>query len=154
MIYLETILATLFVFLLGFVFYLLYQNKQKTNKQKSLTEILETHGKLTTEDKKIMYKIHDELYEIIFYYVPFNGELTINSKTIWEVRSGYQNRLVNQKSLLSSPHKKIIIVYPTQQRLKRFINENELVFINYNDFFYNMYVIAAEDLEKLIKEVL
>lgn len=150
----ETLLATLFVFMLGVVFYLLYHNKQKNDKQKHLTDMLNTHGTLTVKDKTVLYNIHDDLYEIIFFYVPFNGELTINSKTMWEVRSGHQSRLIDQKNKLSSPYKKIVVVFPTQQRLKRFINENELVFIHYTDFFYNMHVLHAEDLEKLIVEVL
>jgi hypothetical protein len=150
----ETILATLFVFMLGVIFYLLYHSKRKNDKEKDLSAILEAHGTLTLENKKLLYEINEEIYEIIFFYVPFNGELTINSKTMWEVRTGYQTRLINQKTQLSSSYKKIVVIYPTQQRLKRYINENELVFIHYTDFFYNMYVLSADDLEKLIVEVL
>lgn len=95
--------------------------------------------------------MNDTIYELLFFYVPTQGELTINSRTIWEVRSMTKSILVNQSIFLSSDKPKIVIIHPSTLPIKRYINENELVFVNFNDFFYNMYVVKYHEIEQFFQ---
>ena len=76
----------------------------------------------------------------------------INSPRIWEVRSGSGQKLINQAYLNDTKIKKIIIIYPEVPPIKRYINENEMVFIK-TSLFNNMHVIPFHLLEQLLKRI-
>lgn len=141
------------------VFIILYTAQSKAQKKKSeqvreeTKKLFEEYGKLSMEHHHLIYETNEKKYNILYYYVPSNQELTINSQTIWEVRTSSKSLIINQKHFLSSPYPKIIIVYPTEMRLKRYINENEMEFITYKRMFHNMYVIKPHELEDLLKEI-
>ena len=57
--------------------------------------------------------------------MPTFADLTINSKIIWEIKDSSNTKLFNQTHFLSSSYEKIVIVFPSQVAIKRYINENE-----------------------------
>lgn len=126
--------------------------KQKQKIKLEITEKLKKYGKVIFKDKKVLFEIHNHTYEILLYKIAINHELTINSKMIWEIHTKTGSQLVNQSGFLSSEYQKIIIVYPISTKIKRFINENEMVFIDYKDTFYDMRLVKYNELKLLLSE--
>lgn len=140
------------VVLLGSVF--LYVNMKQKQKIKSDTiHKLEKYGKISIKDKHVLFHIQKNTYEILFYKIAINHELTINSKMIWEIHTKSGSQLINQTSFLSSAYQKIIVLYPISTKIKRFINENEMVFVDYHDTFFNMRLVKFNEIENLFSEV-
>ena len=117
----------------------------------TIKQTLKTYGKLTQEDRHLFMRLGTVEFEILFFYVPTNAELTINSKTMWEVRDSTQSRLYNQTHFLASTKPKIVIVFPTVQKIKRYINENEMEFVSCHKMFYNMYIVKLEEVTHLLE---
>lgn len=115
--------------------------------QEEIYHKLNTFGKVYDQDHHVLFDYQDETYEVLFFRVGLNSELTINSKTIWEIRDAGSSRLIDQSSFLSSPYKKIVFIYPSTLVIKRFINENEMVFVKINQAFYDMYVLRAFEID-------
>ncbi len=134
------------------VLYLLRQKQFKETISKTKDQ-LNMHGKVIERDKKIYWMHEEQKYQILFFYVPLHAELTINSRSIWEIKDGSGSKLVDQTVFLSQNSPKIIIIFPTTQPLKRFINENEMVFIKPEDYFYDMHVISFHNLNLLLEHI-
>jgi hypothetical protein len=149
---LKYILIAIAVIVIIFViFYINFKQKQKI---KSITiDILNKYGKTIIKEKSLLFEINKNVYEILFYKIAENHELTINSKLIWEVHTKTGSQLINQKSFLNSDYPKIIILYPIATKIKRFINENEMVFIDFQDSFYNMRLVKYNELSRFLTEV-
>ena len=146
----ELIIAVVIVIAISVVFILNNQSNQSI-KDKSI-ETLEKYGTIEKKDKKIWFHKNDETYEILFYKIMKNHELTINSKYIWEIHKSSGNLLINQNGFLVGEHKKLVIIYPLESKIKRFINENEMEFVDEHDEFYNMRLIRFTHLESFLKE--
>ncbi|PKK93076.1 MAG: hypothetical protein CVV61_06520, partial [Tenericutes bacterium HGW-Tenericutes-6] len=71
-----------------------------------------------------------------------------------EIRDAGSSSLVDQSAFLSSPYKKIIIIYPSTLVIKRYINENEMEFVKINKSFYDMYVLRAFELDQFLSSEL
>ncbi len=127
--------------------------KAKLLKHETL-EKLSTYGKVYKEGLHTLFDYKDETFELLFYRVRQNSELTINSRTIWEIRDAGSSSLVDQSAFLSSPYKKIIIIYPSTLVIKRYINENEMEFVKINKSFYDMYVLRAFELDQFLSSEL
>jgi hypothetical protein len=119
--------------------------------QQKATHILSKYGTISHENHMLTFIQKDIKYQIIFFYLPLNHELTINSKVIWEIKDQFKSKLINQERLLASKLPKIVVCYPSQTRIKRYINENELEFVKYNHSFYQMNVVRLSELETLLK---
>ena len=131
---------------------MIFHRKRNAKIKHEVLTRLKEKGHLLSEHGKQFFHINEKKYELLFFYVPVFAELTINSKTIWEIKDSSNSRLVNQSHFLSNPSKKIIIVFPSQIAIKRYINENELVFVKYNEMFNNIYVVRTFEVEKLLEE--
>lgn len=128
--------------------------KQKKNDQELIYrtfEKLKTYG--TFDEHTQQLSVANQTFKILFYKVPKDAEIMINSPKIWEIRTSYNQKLINQTTFLAGDLKKIVLIYPEVQPIKRYINENEMVFAKHT-FFHNMYVIPLHDLDHLIKEVI
>ncbi len=131
--------------------FLLIRNKTRGNMIiDETTEIMYKYGTYDKDNQILALK--DETYHIIYFKVPRQAELIINSPKIWEVRSSFGQKLYDQTRILSNPGKKIVIIYPDVQPIKRYINENEMVFVK-KTFFNQMYIIPIYELENLLAEV-
>jgi hypothetical protein len=103
----------------------------------------------TFNEEKQMLTINDDTFKVIFYRVPYHAEFTINSPTIWEIRTNAKQKIIHTASLLSGSEKKLVVIYPYNSRIKRYINENEMVFID-DTFFLNMYMITIDQIEPFL----
>lgn len=127
-----------------------YRSLSKKTKN-TIIKRLEEAGQVTYQNNKIYFKINDETFEIIFYYLSKQKELSINSPTIWEEKH-YKNRIVNQSVITKSPGRKIIIVYPSTNKITRYINENEIEFVDYK-YTYNFYIITSNLIDEFINKI-
>lgn len=128
--------------------------KQNKIYQTKAVELLNQYGNVFDENKKVLFNTENQTFEILFYKIQKDHELTINSKYIWEIHMKNRSTLINQTSFLSSDYPKIIIVYPIETKIKRYINENEMVFIDYKDEFNNMRIVKFHQLEDFLGEVI
>ncbi len=134
-----------------FILLILYKKKSDSIKEEVLT-LLKEYGTVSFNGKKILFSTKKTNYQILFYYVPLFAELTINSKTKWEINKGGTSQLIDQSSFLSSDKEKLVIIYPTTVQIKRYINENEMVFISPNNHFYHMHLIFKSELKNILSE--
>ncbi|MCD4826318.1 MAG: hypothetical protein K8Q99_00895 [Acholeplasmataceae bacterium] len=148
---LKYILLVVAVIMIFSVF--VFINMKQRQKIKSMTiETLKQYGKVVFKDKHILFETKQDVYEILFYKIALNHELTINSKFIWEIHTNTRSQLINQSNFLSSSYKKIVIIYPIATKIKRFINENEMVFIDFRDTFYDMRLVKINELKLALSE--
>lgn len=131
------------------VIYLKLKQMDQTQ-QKALIDMMSLYGDFDAE--KMMLSIQQETYKVILFKVPHRGELTINSPKIWEINGSRGQKLIHMDQYLSGTEKKIVVIYPDVTPIKRYINENEMVFIKHS-FFLNMYVIRAHELEDFLKQM-
>lgn len=149
----ETYLIVSLVILVTLVF-LVMQQKKRENMKKEIANLLARYGVLSNTNGQMQYQIGRSHYRVMFFYLPEHSELTINSRVIWELRSTGKPRLINQSEFLKGETKKIIIVYPSNAPIKRYINENEMEFIHYQTEFYNMRVLRVFEISDWAKEEL
>lgn len=148
---LKYILVVAAIFIIACV--IIFINMKQKQKVKSETiETLKQYGKVIFNDKQILFETKQDVYEILFYKIALNHELTINSKLIWEIHTNTRSQLINQSGFLSSSYKKIVILYPIATKIKRFINENELVFIDFRDTFFDMKLVKISELKLALSE--
>jgi len=127
--------------------------KIKINEKKLKEEAISLfHHYGSYNDENHTITIDEETYQIVFFKVPGFGELTINSLKIWELNGRGGQKLFYMDKYLSSPLKKIIIVYPNVAPIKRYINENEMVFVKHS-FFNKMYVIRYPELKDFLNKL-
>lgn len=136
------------IIVIAVVIYVLIKINDNNNQQ-AIYEIIEKYGEFDINNMSL--HINDEMYKVILFKIP-HGELTINSPMIWETHGSRGQRLIHMDQYLKTPEKKIVIVYPSVSPIKRFINENEMVFVKHS-FFLNMYVIRSIELEDFLKKL-
>jgi hypothetical protein len=146
----ETILTIVILAVFGYGIYHLMHKKLRDNKEIEIIEMLRQYGRLVSTGKTHYFEFKGETVKIVFFHVPAQAELTINSKTIWEVKYYQTTRLINQSKLTETTQDTWVIVYPSVQPIKRYINENEMVFVKPEDTFYHLRVIPVERLESFI----
>lgn len=144
------IAVIVFLIVLLFLIKWYYYNLSKSIKGKVI-EQLKTAGKVFNQDNKTFLKLGNENYEIMYYYLRNGKELSINSPRIWEEKS-HKSTIVNQSAITKSNGLKIIIVYPSTNKITRYINENEIEFVN-NQLTYNFYIVTYNNLDSLIKKL-
>ncbi|MDI6453175.1 hypothetical protein [Peloplasma aerotolerans] len=130
----------------------LHHKKTTEDVKAKVRHQLGSYGELFHEGNKWFLKTKNHTYLVLFFYVPLNSELTVNSRTIWEIKDATKTRLIDQSVFLSSKLTKLIIIFPTTVTIKRYINENELEFVKYNKSFYDMYLIRHFELDKILEE--
>lgn len=132
------------------VLHIEHTKNMKLFKQKVIYT-LSKYGTIKHEKEMTLFTDKNRTYQIIFFYLPLNHELTINSKIVWEIKDQFKSKLINQEKLHATSYPKIVICYPSQTPIKRYINENEMEFVKFNMSFYNMYVVRISELETLLK---
>ncbi|MBE0700618.1 MAG: hypothetical protein IH571_02920 [Acholeplasmataceae bacterium] len=150
--YLEITIGIVITATILFFIYDFQLKKKKKAKEAHMIDIINQYGKIEHRGHKIYFTTPKQTYQVLFYYIPVNGDLTINSKIVWEIRSSSKNILVDQRHFLSGEMTKLVIVYPTSVVIKRYINENEMVFVKATDRFHNMHVIRHFELDGVLKE--
>ena len=134
-----------FLIVIGILMYI--SHKKDLSYQHQIHEILKQYGTLHLHQ----YHISDGTYHLHLVKVNLNEELVINSPITWEVHQGSNSRLIDLKHLSRDDHH-LFVIYPSDAPIKRYINENEMVFVKYNDTFNKLTVVRMNELELFLKE--
>lgn len=143
------------VFIIVGVFLLLYFNKLK--QLKNIKEKLKTIGDvkevksdafdliLTVNDKKVFVKI---------LLIGSAKELSINSKRHFQVDASTKKlKLLKTGGFEKIKELKILLVHPSVDKIVKYINENEVVFVNCDELCFDFYLFRSMEIDK-IKEVI
>jgi hypothetical protein len=151
--FLELLIAGTSLLMLSYIGLSLYQKKISNQIKSKTLETIRTYGEISEMDGHLTVKIDHQVYEILYIQVPANAELTINSKNKWDIHQIGKSHIIDQSRRLSSPYPKIVIIYPSTLRIKRYINENEMVFVSYQDKVYDYYLVRLMELDDLLKRL-
>jgi hypothetical protein len=149
----EIFIILVVLVLIAFILIKVHHHQIKLDIINKSKELLSKYGILYQDNKLDLIDIKDKTYQVLFFNVHPNQELTINSKTIWEIKSQGKPLLINQTSYLSSNYLKIVIIFPSTFKIKRYINENELEFVQFQNLVYNMHLVRYLELDELLKEL-
>jgi hypothetical protein len=103
---LEILGITLLISLIIFGLVSIDQKKKSETIKSNVLSTLESIGTIEHKGKHLLFKKDDQTFEVLFYYVPLNSDLTINSRSIWEIRDASKSRLIDQTYYLSSQYQK------------------------------------------------
>ncbi|MGI6787650.1 MAG: hypothetical protein ACOX5X_03820 [Acholeplasmataceae bacterium] len=137
--------------LLSLLVMYLAEKRAKTKKQKEVLKKLEQIGTLEKDGKNYFLIIGDQQIQIIFLALRLGEYLTINSPTMMQIDRGRDKPLLIRYNYENPPYKWLFTV-PGMNRVKRVINESEVVFINYQTGFSNFKVIKEDEVDLLIEE--
>jgi hypothetical protein len=149
----EIFIILVVLVLIAFILIKVHHHQIKLDIINKSKELLSKYGILYQDNKLDFIDIKDKTYQVLFFNVHPNQELTINSKTIWEIKSQGKPLLINQTSYLSSSYLKIVVIFPSTFKIKRYINENELEFVQFQNLIYNMHLVRYLELDELLKEL-
>lgn len=151
-----------------------FYNKSKTKKM-----IYETLFKLSEQNSFSIQKSNNKLYDFIlenenniiyikYISIPKNSSITINSKTTWCLRYGGGNRagraypnkeylsdLTNflKKDFVTDKNvRKIVLVYPSTEKLLKYINESEIITVKQSDIVYGTQIIMFNSIDQFLFE--
>ncbi|TVP85747.1 MAG: hypothetical protein EA375_03210 [Acholeplasmataceae bacterium] len=150
--YLEIILISMAIILSLYVFLQAKNKQKKARVQQEAVALLKSFGSVIEEAGRTLFETKRGIYKVLFYHIPLNAELTINSKIKWEIRLMGRSTLVDMSRFLSGPEAKLVIVFPITQPIKRYINENEMTFVKAEDRFHNMHVVRLFELRSMLEE--
>ncbi|PKK88856.1 MAG: hypothetical protein CVV62_01700 [Tenericutes bacterium HGW-Tenericutes-7] len=148
----EIILAVFALFIALYTIFIVLDRKKLEIIKMNTVTLFETYGKIKYENKRMLFITQNETYEVLYFGMSRNAELTINSRTMWEVINAGTSKVIDQTVFLASKYPKIVIVYPSTQVIKRYINENEMVFVKPQDQFYDLRLIRDFELDTILKE--
>src|SRR5690554_2052454 len=144
------IVGVLLILLISFL--IKHYEKRRENKVKNKTiDLLNKYGKTYYENKKLYFTYKNKVYELYFQYVQSGKEVSINNETTWQIY-GNPSTLINQERLAKNNKYKIVVIYPNEERIKRYINESEVEFVDFQ-LTYTYYVINFNSLEDFIKSL-
>ena len=148
-----TLLTVLGIAVLITLVWVFKQEKKLKSQKETLIETMKAYGTIRHDHHRVLLTLKDETYEVKFFRLHPYQDLCINSRKIWEIRGSGKPRLLDQSAFLAIKHKKIVIIYPSTQTIKRFINENELEFVSYKQSFFDMYVVKHHELDVFLSEM-
>ncbi|MGI6782079.1 MAG: hypothetical protein ACOX56_04585 [Acholeplasmataceae bacterium] len=131
----------------------IFDKLSKKKKQKEVLEKLTKIGKLEKDGRKHFLLLGEQRIQIIFLSLKPNEFLTINSSTIMQIDRGKDKPLLVRYNYDYPPYKWLFVV-PGMNRIKRAINESEVVFINYETEFPNFRVIKEDEVDLLVSKYL
>lgn len=148
------VIESLYLAVLAAILFFIYLKVAIAKRKKRLVletlDVLSDYGDVERSDDSIRFKTEKACYDVIFFHVPHGAELTVNSKTVWEIAQYGRSKLIRQD--LTGEQKRLIILYPAETIPKRYINENEMVFVRSDEPFYNTYLVRKSELETLLKK--
>lgn len=126
--------------------------KKQTNE---VIEKLKSIGILTPSNSSSYdfdFFVNDVTYKLKLLYMAHYKELSINSKTHWQVKPAKKIKLIPLNGFDSLEEPKILVVYPHPGKMVKYINENEIVFIRPLEKCFDFYLFTNKELNK-IKEL-
>ena len=120
------------------------------SRKQKIYESLEKFGKLDSDGPFFKYHYNNEKYYLLVIKVHRHARFSFNSKIVWESYHGSQKRFLDQRVFGNLPGKKIVIIYPHVGPFLRYEDEHNIVFTKPNERFWDMYVMAANDIEETL----
>lgn len=139
--------------IIGFFVMSIFEKKRFRDIKQGIIEKLSAYGNVFVVDGKTMFSFQDKQVEVLFFTLKSTEELVINSRVMWEVFRLNKAMLYDQTEFLKSEEQKWIIIYPSISRIKRFINENEMVFVKAFDQVYDYQLILHIELEDYLEDL-
>lgn len=139
--------------IIGFFVLSIFEKKRFRDIKQGIIEKLSAYGNVFVVDGKTMFSFQDKQVEVLFFTLKSTEELVINSRVMWEVFRMNKAMLYDQTEFLKSEEQKWIIIYPSISRVKRFINENEMVFVKAFDQVYDYQLILHIELEDYLEDL-
>lgn len=144
------ILVALILVLLGLVLL----NKSLINKrQKAVLIKLRQLGPIEKEGKDYYLVLGTQQIQLIFLSLKHNEHLTVNSNTKMQIDRYKNDKPIILRYNYQFPPFKWLLVIPGINRVKRAVNENEVVFIDYTYEFDNFRIIKETEVDLLITEI-
>lgn len=140
------------VLLLALLILYIIDRRLKINKQKAVRKKLATIGEVEKEGKSYYLIIDNKQIQLIFFSLKNNEFLTINSHKMMQIDRGIDNKPTLIKYNYKHPPYKWLIIAPGLNRVKKAINENEVIFVDYLHEFDNFRVIREEEIDNLVEE--
>ncbi len=142
---------------------LLYYRKKKI--LANLSDFCDKKGYRLTVVKRKTYDYIIEVGEKKFFiktaFVPLNAAITINSKDTWNLAyGGSKNRPgrgYSRQRYLDEligflrgdfPGVKVVLIYPTIDKVQRYLNESEIVILTYKDAAHGIRFITYQDWDR------
>lgn len=150
----QMLIVILIVFVGIIIFSIFKKIIEQKEKEKIINEtdiVFEKFGTIKMVDKKKYFYYNNKKYRIFYQYIGSNREMTVNSEKLWQTY-GNKDEILEMNHLVKSAETKIVIIYPTKERPKRYINENTLEFILFQKT-YTYYVVLKDELEAFIKSL-
>lgn len=120
--------------------------------KQDIVSILEKFGKYDENHLYPKFTFNEVTYSVALLKVKDGTKLTFNSKTIWEKKLGESKIFLDQKVFAAVPGRKIVIIYPHSGPFMYHYDENEIRFTKPKERFWDMQVIAYNNLEEALQE--
>lgn len=121
-----------------------------SNKKKQVLKKLSTLGKIEKDGQLYFLIIDSKQVQLIFLPIKNNQYLTINSPEHMQIDNSKDKNPIILKYDYSKGIYKWLLVVPGFNRVKKAINENEVVFISYKDEFDNFRIIRENEIDTFI----
>lgn len=111
---------------------------------------LKHHGtleKVTNNSHQYVLKKQDRTYLIRLIYAPSVKEVSFNSKRHWQLFSSSGKKMIETHGFQDIEGNKLIIIYPQPGKIVKYINENEIVFVNPKSDVFGMSAIHIHQIE-------
>lgn len=137
------------------IYLAIYIHQQK--QRKKIKEKLKEFGKITevnTEAFDLILTINETKVAVKILLLSGNKELSINSKRHWQVDASTKKlKLLKTGGFERLKKPKILIVSPPVEKIVKYINESEIVFVKYDELCFDFYLFKVNEIDK-IKEVI
>jgi hypothetical protein len=131
--------------------FIVMKRKEKSDKADTIRS-LERIADVAKENGKYIMTTENGTYPLVFFNVPSQGELTVNSLKVFEIVTFRQTIRVDTDGLFRSGDNTLIVVYPSLHPIKRYINENEMVFTSVQKPFSGIRIGTLAEIESVIKK--
>lgn len=133
------------------VVFIVMKRKERTDKADAI-QTLDKLSDLIKEEGRYVMTTKKGTYSLVFFNVPSQGELTVNSLKVFEIATFRQTIRVDTDGLFKSGENTLVVVYPSLHPIKRYINENEMVFTSVLKPFSGVRIGTLPEIERAIKE--
>lgn len=129
-----------------------YVRHQEKALKNTVIKSLDALAVLEQNGSRMILHTSQGTYDVAFFRVPLQAELTINSIRTFEISSFRKTTRVTTDRLWDKSVMTLVVVYPSLHPIKRFINENEMVFTAVEKPFDNIRIGTLPEIERAIKE--
>lgn len=107
--------------------------------------------KVAKNSHQYVLKINDRIILIRLIYAPSVTEVSFNSKRHWQLTSSSGKKMIETHGFQELVGEKLIIIYPQPGKIVKYINENEIVFVNPKMDVFGMNAIHLHQIEQYFK---